>query len=1263
MTDAGDPHSSAVPMDQTDTLLADLLARPATEWSRGLDALCAEQAALAPELRRRFAILARMGITDAVEPGPIGDEAFPETFGPYRLVQRLGGGGMGVVYLARHRDLGRNVALKLIRPERLYFADARERFRREVEAVARLEHPGCVQIHQVGEAEGVPYFAMEHVAGVSLDQVIATLAQRPLGKLTGGDLADCLRQRAARAVETGTSELFSGPWARVCLRLVLAAAEALAHAHARGVVHRDIKPSNLMVTPEGRVVVIDFGLAVAEGTDRMTRSGAFLGSLPYMAPEQVRGEQAAIDPRTDVYSLGVCLYELLTLASPFESPSAETTRANILAGKAVPVRRRNSTVGADVALLCSVAMDVDPRRRYQHMTDFAADLAAILEHRAIAARPAGVWRAAVRWSRRHPVAATATLLTTLAVVGGPLIVSLAIAAQRDRAVEAERLAQRREYGANLAAANAALLAGNGPEARRRLDACPTAARGFEWRHLDLALHGSLLTLRAHRAEVTAVAIARDGTRVASGSNAGEIAVFDATTGTRLHTLQAGEQPIGQLEFDAATSELFSVAGGQVRVFSVATGALLRERVPAASRDAPFVHPAATGITCDHGGGRLSVLDATTFAAQREVRLDPTTDLPMGFALTDGTRLVAPLAIGGVAVWDTATGACLAQLLIPHEVTSLCVQPGLHRLASADATGHLSWAEPTPGATTQALHTGGRVVRDVALTRDGSHLVAGCETGEVLVFALRGGRLERTLYGHAGPAQALAIGTEADLLVTGGEDGTVRLWSPYLAPDSLNLRTESGASLAVGPDGSLVVGTQDAVVRRIDPDTGLVLWQTGHSHWINSLALADASRAVVASFHAMVRVLDFATGSTLRDIAFPEVAGHCHHMVADATGRRVFVAGRGGHVVAIDVLAGRVLGNVQAHEGEIYGLVLDAATDTLLSCGRDGRIVETPTDLTSTRALVTTKAPISTLLLDDDTLLTSERRALVRRDRRTGAILQQQPCPNYFITMATLGADRLVTGSQDGRVGFWDRRELELVVEFRQPALGIWKIAVSPDNDWLAINCDRGSARILYARPQATGDVPATLTKDLARVRAAAGRELAARTLERLVWSPAAHRAIEARGDLSPEFKAIALAALPSGGLYYLATHAMRLGTSVASAALVRDDLVVCRDTLSTFGRARNTDVHGPFATVALSLVHVRLGEFQDAIRTLRDPDLALPPELRSVACFVQTVAHRALGDTRAADLARAEFDALASGQLATDPLTQRLLEELLAKGN
>lgn len=403
-----------------DALLVELLERVDRGWSteRALKGLCEEHPQHAADLRDSVDVLGRAGLI-----GAGCGEGFPERLGDFRLIERLGSGGMGVVYLAEQLGLGRRVALKLLRPGERYFGPSRARFRREVAAVARLAHPGIVAVHTVGEEEGLPFLAMEFVAGISLDQVLDAVATRRPQELSARDMREVVARRLGELEVAGPfawdERFWSGSWVELCLRIARTVAEALEHAHTRGVLHRDLKPSNVMVTPEGRVVLLDFGLASLSDADRLTRSGAQLGSLPYMPPEQVEGGGHVPDDAGDVYGVGVTLYELLALRPPWKGKAGELAR-RITAGGAPAIRSLNPSVSADAESVVAVAMEVDPRRRYGSAAALARDLTNVLELRPIEARPAGAWVRARRWARRTPGAASAAVLAVLLVVGGPL---------------------------------------------------------------------------------------------------------------------------------------------------------------------------------------------------------------------------------------------------------------------------------------------------------------------------------------------------------------------------------------------------------------------------------------------------------------------------------------------------------------------------------------------------------------------------------------------------------------------------------------------------------------------------------------------------------------------------------------------------------------------------------------------------------------------------------------------------------------------------
>ena len=260
----------------------------------------------------------------------------------YELGPLIGKGGMGVVYRARQKSLGRDVAVKVLRPGEMLFGDAIRRFKREAASLARLRHPHIVAIHDLGETNGQVFFAMDLIDGRPLSELLA--AKRPMA-----------------------------PSAAV--RLMRQTAAAIAYAHERGVIHRDLKPSNILVTKENDAFVVDFGLAVdvrQEGD--ATVSGRILGTPAYMAPEQARGDKKRIGERTDVHALGVLLYEMLGGKAPFAAPSLAETLAKILNDDPEPLRRINAAVPAALAAIVHHAIAKDPEKRYPTARALLEDL-------------------------------------------------------------------------------------------------------------------------------------------------------------------------------------------------------------------------------------------------------------------------------------------------------------------------------------------------------------------------------------------------------------------------------------------------------------------------------------------------------------------------------------------------------------------------------------------------------------------------------------------------------------------------------------------------------------------------------------------------------------------------------------------------------------------------------------------------------------------------------------------------------------------------
>jgi serine/threonine protein kinase/tetratricopeptide (TPR) repeat protein len=388
---------TTAPQEPTD--LQDLIAGALAAYDEsGEPGLATYLVSLGPRAEQVRPVLARFLATGVLQRTTA---EFPERLGDFKLVRRLGAGGMGLVFLAEQLSLKREVALKLVRPELLVFEGARERFRREVDAVASLRHPGIVPILAVGEDHGIPFFAMELIDGRSGEDVVAAVAGRDPATLTGQDLWQLLAAAAPHAT-TSAPPMFQGTWWQACARLCAQLAQTMRHVHLRGIVHRDLKPSNVMLTPHGQALVLDFGLAHVAAHDRITRTGSELGSPAYMSPEQIRGEP--LDERTDVYSLGATLYQLLCLRPPYAAPDSHTLRANILAGIPPRPRQHNRSLPTDLATVCLKALDPERQRRYATMAEFAADLEAVAAGRSVRARPLSLAHRSVRWMRRHRAA-------------------------------------------------------------------------------------------------------------------------------------------------------------------------------------------------------------------------------------------------------------------------------------------------------------------------------------------------------------------------------------------------------------------------------------------------------------------------------------------------------------------------------------------------------------------------------------------------------------------------------------------------------------------------------------------------------------------------------------------------------------------------------------------------------------------------------------------------------------------------------------------
>lgn len=378
MTSADPPRS---PHDPVEDLLVACLEQQARPPAEELERLCEAHPASSAELRQRFALVERLGMLRTALGDPL------PRLGDFTLLQKLGEGGFGTVHLARQESLGRRVALKLLRPGLADAHEARRRLRQEAEFAARLEHANICPLLEAGEVEGVPYLAMRYIPGETLDLRIAR------ARLDGAAIP-------ADRVLGWTEQV----------------ARALHAAHRAGLIHRDVKPGNVLIDHEGHAFLLDFGLArLVEDERGITRSGQVVGTPAYLAPEQLEpgGE---VRPATDIYGLGVLLYELLTLHVPFEARTREALYRQILTSRFVDPRGFNRRISRDTRNVVAKAMDRNPDRRYATAEELADDLRRARAGETVRARPVPVLLRLGRWIGRNRMAAAGLVVTFVALL-------------------------------------------------------------------------------------------------------------------------------------------------------------------------------------------------------------------------------------------------------------------------------------------------------------------------------------------------------------------------------------------------------------------------------------------------------------------------------------------------------------------------------------------------------------------------------------------------------------------------------------------------------------------------------------------------------------------------------------------------------------------------------------------------------------------------------------------------------------------------------
>ena len=507
---------------------------------------CVQHAEHADELRK---LLEMMELMEDLHPDSAGlvsmheDQRHQlEELTDYRIVREIGRGGMGIVYEAQQVSLDRRVALKVLPIGTRVGGSARVRFEREARTAASLHHTNIVPVFEVGEEGDCFFYAMQLIDGRGLDRVV-----RELGKLHFVDFDTGKSQKVSGSSDLrltdpssagGSAPLEGGSadsrershrhhFYRSVARIALQAADALAHAHARGVIHRDIKPSNLILDSEGVVWITDFGLASSQNDEGLTQTGEFLGTLRYMSPERFSG---TCDERADVYALGLTLYELLARRSAFDS-SDRLELIDLIKNFAPPsLRTLDGKVPNDLNTIVLKAIEKDADQRYATANEFAADLECFLRDEPIRARRASPLERFARWARRNPYL-SASLTLAFALL---LVVAVGGIAMFWRESERSHRATRDLYSAQMHSAGEAYSQRDGYHRQLALlDAWRPSAghvdyRGWEWYFLRSRIGHQPVSLDGFTGETWDAVWSPDGKQIAA-TCANQIAIHDLTS--------------------------------------------------------------------------------------------------------------------------------------------------------------------------------------------------------------------------------------------------------------------------------------------------------------------------------------------------------------------------------------------------------------------------------------------------------------------------------------------------------------------------------------------------------------------------------------------------------------------------------------------------------------------------------------------------------------------------------------------------------------
>jgi WD40 repeat protein/tRNA A-37 threonylcarbamoyl transferase component Bud32 len=799
------------------------------------------------------------------------DHSPPDAFPGHVLLETLGRGGMGIVYKARQLELGRVVALKVIVSGRQADQEELIRFLAEAQAVAVIEHPHVVRVHEYGETSGRPYLVMEY--------------------LPGGSLADRLRR-------DGKFD------AILAANIIAKLARGVHAAHDQGIIHCDLKPGNVLFDSLNEPKVTDFGLAKRSVGTELTLTRVVMGTPSYMSPEQALGKTKFVGPQADVYALGVILYECLTGRLPFADADIHVLLRRVIEDDPPPPSKVVPGLSRDLDSIVLACLAKSPADRYQTALDMAEDLDRFTAGEPVAVRSVGKAERAWKWVKRKPVLAAAYTLTAavlfLFAFGAILSVlwwrseharntaeqlqrsemkarATAEAARSEFEAAGEK-SSRAEYGRTIEAAHQEWRDGNRVASLALLDSTRSDLRGWEWAYVKRLWEVRHIDLKGESSGVFAVSWSPDGSRLATAGEGDSVCMFDTRTGDRVAVLRSHSGSIKAMAWSPDGSQL---ASGSLD----ATAVLWNARTGRATHTLELPRASVMSVSWNRDGSRIAI------AGRNQARVWNARSGALEFALSGHEAMLSLtqvswspdgswLATSGednfsksvaARIFDARTGAPKHKLAgHTGAVTSAVWSPDGTRLATVchDRMVGISTVRIWDARTglpviTKTTSAHSREIRLLGWSLDGTRLATAGDESTVRIWDAKTGALALALSGHSGAVTALAGSPDGSRLATTSADRTARIWDASTGGEVLSFET-AATLVSWSPDStSVATASAGSDTAQIWDVTAVSESQqlSGHAAPVTAVAWSpDGSRLATTSDDRTARVWNARTGT-------------------------------------------------------------------------------------------------------------------------------------------------------------------------------------------------------------------------------------------------------------------------------------------------------------------------------------------------------------------------------------------------------------------